>query len=307
MAGHPDLPVLYAVSEIADGTVTAFDVAADGGLTNRGTWSTGGGSPCHLAVVTPSRGSAWLAVANYGTGSVAGLPLDAQGIPDGRLDLAVHTGHGPDETRQEAPHAHMVVAADEGVLAVDLGADRVLYHPLDPETGRFGTTIEMAVLTPGAGPRHLATDRSGRIHVVGELDRTVTTFDPAPTPWRQLGRVLSSTSAAQPSEIDVSVAGRFLYVGNRGPDTVAVLRLDGEKVELTAEVPSGGSWPRHFAIVDRHLYVANERSDQVAVFTLDPETGVPEPTGGGFSTPTPTCIAPMSKLRRSGERLWLPG
>ena len=146
----------------------------------------------------------------------------------------------------------------------------------------------------------MATDTSGRIHVVGELNHTVTTFDPDSTPWRETGRVPSTTSAAaQPSDIDVSVDGRFLYVGNRGPDTVAVLGLEGDRVELLAELPSGGAWPRHLAIVDRHLYVANERSNRVAVFTLDPDTGVPEPTAAPFVTPSPTCVMPV---RRSGRR-----
>jgi 6-phosphogluconolactonase (cycloisomerase 2 family) len=187
----------------------------------------------------------------------------------------------------------MVVGADEGVLAVDLGIDRILYHPFDPDSGQFGASIELAQLPPGAGPRHLVTDKAGRIHVVGELDGWVTTFDTGPTPWQIVERFRTTTSVhSQPSAIDLSADGRFLYVGNRGPNTIAVFALNGKEPDLVAEVPCGGRWPRHFTLLDPHLYVANERSNTITVFTLDPDTGVPEPTGEDLSTPTPTCVTP---------------
>jgi 6-phosphogluconolactonase (cycloisomerase 2 family) len=290
---HPERPVLYAVTEVDEGGVAAFAIADDGGLTPLGTWPSGGAFPCHLTVVTPSRGPAWLAVANYGNGAISGLALDDDGVPNGRRDVIVHSGQGPNPDRQTGPHAHMVVGADEGVLAVDLGIDRVLYHPFDPDSGQFGVSIELAQLLPGAGPRHLVTDKAGRIHVVGELDGSVTTFDTGPTPWQTLERFRTTTSVhTQPSGIDLSGDGRFLYVGNRGPDTIAVFAVNGKTPELVAEVPSGGSWPRHFTLVDSHLYVANERSNTISVFALDPDTGVPEPIGEDLHTPTPTCVTP---------------
>src|SRR5262245_22884853 len=75
---HPERPVLYAVAELLEGAVVAYDLSPDGTLSPRGSWPTGGAFPCHLTVVTPSRGPAWLAVANYGTGSVTALSLDEQ-------------------------------------------------------------------------------------------------------------------------------------------------------------------------------------------------------------------------------------
>jgi 6-phosphogluconolactonase (cycloisomerase 2 family) len=293
---HPELPVLYAVSEVEDGAVTAYAVSPEGALSPLGAWPTGGSFPCHLTVVTPSRGTAWLAVANYGTGSVAGLCLDEHGIPNGRHDLAIHSGQtkGGDPQRQDGPHAHMVVGADEGVLAVDLGIDRILYHPFDPDSGTFGPTIELAELPAGTGPRHLVTDKAGRIHVVGELDGTVTVFDTGPNPWRAADRTRTTqTVHTQPSHIHISVDGRFLYVGNRGADTIAVLSLADDTPGIVAEVPCGGAWPRHFAIIDGYLYVANERSNEIAVLALDPETGVPHPTGTAMATPSPTCVSPQ--------------
>src|SRR5262249_49714424 len=92
---HPELPVLYAVNELEGGTVPTFALPASPNgddppleLTTLGTWSSGGSFPCHLTVA-----NGWLAIANYGDGAVAGLPLDEHGVPDGLIAVAVHKGH----------------------------------------------------------------------------------------------------------------------------------------------------------------------------------------------------------------------
>jgi 6-phosphogluconolactonase (cycloisomerase 2 family) len=100
----------------------------------------------------------------------------------------------------------------------------------------------------------------------------------------------------QPSEVGVRGDGRFLYVANRGVDTVSVFALDdpdGPPVQV-AEVASGGEWPRHFALVGEHLYIANERSHDIAVFLVDVDTGIPAACGDLVSLASPTCVLPTS-------------
>ena len=97
-----------------------------------------------------------------------------------------------------------------------------------------------------------------------------------------------------PSEIAVSPDGRWLYVANRGPATIAVFSLADEVPSLVGEVPTGGSWPRQFVQVGPFLYVANQLSHTVAVFHVDPTTGMPSPTGDVLATPSPTCLLPVT-------------
>nr|MDT0658386.1 lactonase family protein [Micromonospora sp. DSM 115978] len=293
LARHPALPVLYAVNEVADGTVAAWAIGPDATLTPLGARATGGDSPCHVAVA-PDGGH--LFVANYGSGSVSVHPLDAAGVPGERSDLVSHDGHGPDPDRQAGPHAHFVSPDPAGgpLLAVDLGTDRVHRYDLDPATGRLASHGPPIRTPAGTGPRHLARHPDGRRgFLAGELTATVLAYDLTPGGQpRELGAVPASSRPGhvQPSEIAVGPDGRFLYVANRGVGAIAVFALDGELPRPVAEVPTGGEWPRHFAIIGDCLYVSEERADLITRFRIDAGTGVPEPVGPPLAQPSPTCV-----------------
>ncbi|MEU8237535.1 lactonase family protein [Actinoplanes missouriensis] len=292
LAQHPTLPVLYAVNELDQGTITAFSVAPDCSLIPLGTQSTGGADPCHLAVTGDGR---HLVVANYGGGSVAVFPLDADGVPAGRSDLLQLQGSGPNAERQSAPHAHQVVPDPNGadVLISDLGSDRVWRSRLDPVSGRLSLPDPAVEAKPGTGPRHLARAAGGTVLLAGELTGDVSWYRPAGGPTlAPAGTVAASQSSGgvHPSEIAIRNDGRHVYVANRGPDTVSAFSWDGESLTLIAEVPAGGVWPRHMVLLGDHLYVANQRSHNVTVFRVDPDTGIPGSQGEPTGEPSPTCL-----------------
>ncbi|MDZ5446017.1 lactonase family protein [Micromonospora sp. 4G57] len=292
---HPALPVLYAVNELAEGQVSAFRAAPDGDLSPLGVQPTGGAEPCHLAVAPSGR---HLFVANYGGGSVAVFPLDADGVPGERSDLVHHEGHGPDPERQEKAHCHMV-SPDPGagpLLAVDLGTDSVYRYDLDVASGRLVPRAPRLRTPAGTGPRHLARHPDGRrCWLVGELAATVTGYDlTVDGALHQRERLDASgrTGYVQPSEVAVGPDGRFLYVGNRGVGTIAVFSVADGSPRLLAEVDTGGEWPRHFALTGEHLYVADERADMIRIFRVDPDTGVPTAVGEPVPVASPTCVRP---------------
>lgn len=292
LARHPRLPVLYAVNELPDGTVSAWAVDRDGiGLTPLAVRSTGGDSPCHLATDPAGR---FLFVANYGSGSVAVHPLDDAGTPGERIELRQHDGHGPVPDRQGGPHAHMVSPEPRGtgLLAVDLGTDSIYRYHREP-TGRLRPTGRVAT-RPGTGPRHLVRHPDGRrCFVAGELDASVTAYEFDDTGGLvERGRVAASQRAGhvQPAEIVVSRDGRFLYLANRGVGTVTVFALDGDLPRYLTEVDTGADWPRHMALIGGHLYVAEERAGLVTVLPVDPESGVPRPPRQRAEVPSPTCV-----------------
>ncbi|WP_229073057.1 lactonase family protein [Actinoplanes sp. DH11] len=292
LAQHPTLPVLYAVNELDQGTISAFAVAPDCSLTPLVTHPTGGSDPCHLAVTADGR---HLLAANYGSGSVAVFPLDGEGVPAGRSDLLLLQGSGPNTERQASAHAHQVVPDPNGaeVLISDLGSDRVWRSRLDPVSGRLSLPDTAVRARPGTGPRHLARAAGGALLLAGELAGDLSWYRPAGGPvLDHAGATAASLSSGQvfPSEVAIRRDGRFVYVANRGPDTVSAFSWDGETATLIAEVPTGGEWPRHMILLGDHLYVANERSHNVTIFRIDPDTGIPGVQGEPTGEPSPTCL-----------------
>lgn len=294
LAWHPDRRHLYTVTEAGEGAVAAFAANPDtGALTPLGTQPTGGKSPCHLTVDPAGR---YLLSVNYGSGSVAVHPIASDGALGARTDLVQHEGSGPDRSRQEGPHAHVVRYAPDGktILVCDLGTDGVYSYRLDTLTGRLQPG-PVTPTQPGVGPRHLASHPDGHVYVADELSSTVTgyRFDAATGALRQLAALAATcdrpTDRSYPSELLLSPTGSHLYVANRGSDVVTTFTVDSGRLTPVADVPCGGAWPRHIAFVGDHLYVANQHSHTVAVFSPDPDTGVPHQTST-TEVPSPACV-----------------
>lgn len=110
LAWHPDLAVLYAVQERAGGALTAFAADREGTLHRLGTLPTGGDDPCHVSI-SPDGRRAYCS--NYTSGSLAVVELAPDGAPRERVALVQHHGSGHDPQRQESPHVHMAVTADD--------------------------------------------------------------------------------------------------------------------------------------------------------------------------------------------------
>jgi len=298
---HPDHRFLYAVSEDAIGMVSAYLIDPKSGklaLVNR--VPSKGDGPCHLALDGEGR---WLAVANYGSGSVAVLPLRKDGGMGEAAAFMQQTGTGVDPRRQAGPHAHAVLFSPDNryLLVADLGADRIFVYRFDAETGalRPADTPSVAV-TPGSGVRHLVFHPNGKVlYAVNELANTVTAYlwDTAAGRLTELQTVSSLPPGyAGPNtaaEIAVNSSATMVYASNRGLDCLALLVIDPVRFTLSALefTPLVGQTPRHFALdpTGAYLLVANQGSDSLTVYTVHPRTGQIRPVGHpvtGVALPT---------------------
>jgi YVTN family beta-propeller protein len=240
-----------------------------------GTGETGGSDPCHLTV-----SGEHLVTVNYGGGSVAVHALDPQGRIGERTDLVAHQRHGSTE-RQAAPHPHMVRAYGDRLVVTDLGGDAIYLYHLDG--GRL--VCDAMVEAPrGAGPRH-SLPVGDRWYVTGELSGAVLVYD---ADWQLLGEVTSSRSTTVNLLSELTAANGYLYVANRGPDTVSVFTLDDELPAYVTEVPTGRN-PRHIALDGDLLHIANQDSDEVITARIDPATGVPQRVSA-LPVPSATCV-----------------
>jgi 6-phosphogluconolactonase len=278
LARHPSLPVLYAVAETDEGQVRAWRLEDGAPAGPLGSGDTGGAEPAHLTVDPTGR---FLITANYTGGSISVHRLGPDGSIGERTDLVQHQVHG-EHPRQDTAHPHMVLATEDQLLVTDLGADAIYLYRLSAD----GKLAQNGVLVAprGSGPRHVLPV-GGRYYATAELSGQVLVYDAGE---HLAGRMAASSRPGpnQPSELVSD--GRYLYVANRGPNTVSVFELEGHAPRYVTEVATG-DWPRHIALEDGTLYVANERSHQVMRMRIDPETGIPahEQT---IEVPSPTFV-----------------
>ena len=315
---HPQKPVLYAVGETWDpdkGPVYAFRIAPETGhLTQISEITVSGTGPTHLCIDSRWDGEA-LIVACYGSGNVVALPI----LPDGSLGEQTcsvkHVGSGPNPSRQQEPHPHGAYSAENLIFIPDLGMDKVMMYRLDHQTGTLSPNQQPFIaMPPGSGPRHLAfspreiwKNGAKTIYVVNELNSTVCRVVADDKGCFEVVQTVSTLpegkkDAAKPSdeqknwtaEIVVHPSGRFVYVSNRGDDSIAVFQVDQTSgtLRFLETEPTRGKTPRNIAISPdgAFLLAANQDSNSVFCFRIDSESGRLHPLGDGIEVGAAVCI-----------------
>ncbi len=309
VAIDPSHRYLYAVNETESfegkphtGGVSAFAIdPRTSELKALNAQASEGASPCDIVVDPKGK---HVLVANYSSGTVAVLPISADGRLSPASSVVQHQGKGKNPQRQEGPHAHSIGFDPTGrhVLSCDLGTDKVLVYKLDEATGKLTANDEpFASIEPGSGPRHFAFGANGRfLYVLNEMASTVTTLEY--DGLRGAGKTLDTISTLPAgfqgenttAEIAVHPSGRTLYASNRGHNSIAVFSIDplGGKLTFVEHQSSGGKTPRGFAVdpTGAFLVCGNQDSDNLVVMRIDPETGKLKPTGHKVEVGAPVCV-----------------
>ena len=306
---HPSGKYLYAVSESSaapgkrDGFVTAYSIdRATGKLTPLNDVPSGGGGPCHLVVDKTGKA---LLVANYGTGSVASFPINANGSLKPAASVMQHKGSSVDRQRQTGPHAHSVNISKDNrfVIVGDLGLDQVMVYKLNAAAGTIAPNEPpFAKVAPGSGPRHFNFHPNGKYgYVINEMLLTVTAFQ-----WDAKKGVLkemqtistlpegANRAGASTAEVLVHPSGKWLYGSNRGHNTIALFSINQTDGKLTAvdHVSSQGRTPRNFRIdpTGNYLFAGNQDTDNMVLYRIDQATGKLTPMGKQVEVGAPVSI-----------------
>lgn len=307
LAIHPSRKFLYAVGEVSDlggkktGGISAFAIDPKSGdlkLINQ--QSSGGGGPCHLVV--DGTGKAVL-VANYGGGSVACLPIHDDGSVKPASTFIQHQGSSVDKQRQQGPHAHSINldAANKFAVAADLGLDKLLVYRFDPTKGSLAPNDPPSTsLPPGGGPRHFAFHPNGKFaYANNEMTSTVSAlaYDAATgklTELQTISTLPEPTPGNSTAETRVHPNGKFVYVSNRGHNSIALFAVDPATGKLSplGHESTRGKVPRNFNIdpSGKFLLAANQDSANVVVFRIDEQTGKLTATGSEIQVPRPVCV-----------------
>jgi len=299
LAIHPNHRLLYAAIEVGDldgqksGAVAAYSIdRSTGKLTFLNQVSSHGAAPCHVTVDKTGKN---LFVANYDGGSIAVLPIGADGKLGEASAAIQHHGSSVNKERQQEPHAHCIRPSPDNrfALVADLGLDEVLVYRFDPAKGTLTPNDPPFGKTPaGAGPRHFAFSPNGKfVYVINEIQCTASTFAyDAKNGALHLLDTISTlpdgykvTTEDSTAELRVHPSGKFVYGSNRGHDSITVFAVDSASGTLKTleRVSTQGKTPRGFDIdpTGSYLIAANQNSDSLVVFQIDHNTGKLTPTG----------------------------
>ncbi|MDB4432427.1 lactonase family protein [Akkermansiaceae bacterium] len=306
----PDQKYLFAVSENGKfkgeegGGVSSFAIGEDGGLTLISQVNSGGGAPCHIS--TDPQGKCLL-VANYMGGSISSYQIAGDGklVSPAAGGFIQHEGQGAQLPRQASPHAHSVNADPSGKRAyvADLGLDKVLIYKLEAAAGTIVPNDPPFLKLPDAtGPRHFSFHPSGKwayTNLEMSLQVAALSHDPEtgalnvleiePTVPEGTGRKGNSTA-----ECLVHPTGKWVYVSNRGHNTIAAFAIDQKtgKLDFIERESTQGKTPRNFGIdpSGKFLIAGNQGSGNVVVLKIDQDTGSLDPSGHEIEVPAAVCI-----------------
>ena len=308
LALDPSNSHLYAVTEVDDyqggvsGALSSFNLDRhSGALTFLNRQPTQGPGPCYVDVDVHGKNAI---VTNYAGGSVAVLPINADGSLASPSDFVQHEGiTGPNSDRQDGPHAHSAnLDYQTGRVYInDLGLDQIKSYELDSGSGTLDPIGLDVQLHPGAGPRHFEFHPDGRYaYTINELDSTITMMDYDRTVGRltpkQTVRALPDTWDGENTTADLHVSpdGLFIYGSNRGHDSIVIYAINANsgRLAFVGHESTGGKNPRNFVIdpSGRYLLVANQDSDNIIVFERDLHSGQLTATEGEISVSMPVCL-----------------
>lgn len=272
---------IIGTNSINNGSITSFRI--DGGVLHKISQSKTGDNPCYVT----SNKNSYVLTANYRSGNYNLHHLNKEGILSAALDTHKSTFTIPStHPRQDAPHAHSCYFEpnSKNIITIDLGTNKLIFEHLDENTQTIEpNTFSELQMPKHCGPRILTFHPTQPwLYVVNELDATVTfikknreenSYEIVETVETLKPEDKQGNSAAH---IQISKDGNYVYMSNRGHDSIGVLKvLPSGKLELIQTISTHGKHPRHFTLSPNNdfLLVANRDDNSICSFSRDTETG----------------------------------
>ncbi len=311
---HSDGKCMYAIVETIqdEGDVLRYTVNDKGSLDYQDKFRANGRSTCYLAL-SPNKDAA--IVINYWDAIIDVVDVDGKGrLGDVRQSFKQY--YRPEgewrqvknredhwDNRQVGPHAHCAHFWHDWVFIPDLGENAIFQYRYDDASKQLSPEMHID-FEAGSGPRHMAMHPTLDLcYVSNELFNTVCValldksdpdaVKPRLIPFQYVSTIDNRDNISYVSEIKLSPDRRFLYVSNRGDNSLAIFKvLEDGQLERIGLTPTGGKFPRHFAITPcgNAVLVANQDSGHVRVFSRNIETGALTMTDEIIEIPAPNYI-----------------
>jgi len=301
----PTSNIIYATNE-QNGFIASLSVnMADGRLNFVDRTTSSGSSPTY---VTTSPGGDYVLAANYDSGSDVVVAVRPNGLFGMTTNLQQHNGTGPVPGRQTGPHAHQIIFDNVGqhVYSADLGADKIYQYRFVPASGVLQPlAIPFVSSDPGDGPRHLTFHQNNNwAYLTCELSSAVIVYKVDGGNLKRIQKLLTVPAAYSknnyPAEPIVHPNGNFLFVSNRGNDSISVFsisQVDGTLTPVSVH-PVNGAYPRGMVLdpTTNIIFAMNQNSGTITAHSVNPTTGhltFLSVSASGLMTPVCGLILPL--------------
>ncbi|MFM2096520.1 MAG: 6-phosphogluconolactonase [Planctomycetota bacterium] len=232
------------------------------------------------AQISTDRTGTYLLTAYYVAAKVSVHRIGA----DGTLQMP------PVQEIPTAEKAHAIVPdpSNQFVYVPHTGPNMIFQFRFDPQSGKLSPLDpDRQTTAPPSGPRHLVFHPTTAVaYVDNEQGSSVTAWVPdARTGNLSAAQTLPTIPASfretnSCAEIRIHPTARFLYVANRGHNSIAAFAIDntGRQLRSLGQTATEAV-PRSFDIdpSGRYLIAAGEASGKLATYAIDPRQGTLKP------------------------------
>lgn len=285
--------LLFTIIQNGDQSGIATYRIKDGKAKQLDTYFHEGAAPCYISVDSQKH---LVFTANYHLATINVFSYDE----NGKLTFITndtHEGHGP-RAEQDQAHPHFFDETPAGnLVSCDLGIDAVDFYKLDGDKLKHLARYQME---NGFGTRHLVFSPDGKtMYIVGELSSQVNVARSNENTWKFEDVATYKTIPDDFSDhngaaaIRISKDGKFIYISNRGHDSITVFKvLDDGKLELVQRISVFGSFPRDFNWDkdEKYLVVANQNTNNATLYRRNSETGNLTPIQKDIPVPEATRV-----------------
>ena len=247
----------------------------------------------HVVKVVETADGRWVEKFEYDDSTVVQYGLAGDGSIGDIQDVCVLTGHGTDPNdsaqggghAQASPHAHIVVLDPSGKFLVvcEKAGERIYVFRIG------GKRLEIASIyqcPAGTGPRHCAFDKKGRLFMTCEFSSELWSFDfDASSGVLRFIDKQSTLSGFkgrnEPATLQIHPNGRFVYMNNRGEDTIVWfsisedghLKKEGSISVSKSDDPAGATRCMTLSPSGAFLLVPDRPADVIRSYSVDASNG----------------------------------
>lgn len=186
------------------------------------------------------------------------------------------------------------------MAVVDLGQDRVYIYDVT-DNGKL-TEVSRLDMEAGFGPRHIVFDADKQVaYLAGELSSKLAVLNYDADKGALSAKQTISTIPDDWTEhngaaaIRMSKDGKFIYLSNRGHNSLAVFESDDDaNVKLIQLISTEGDFPRDFNFNgDESLVIClNQNTNNATLYSRNADNGKLTIIQKDFTVPEGVCVAP---------------